>query len=74
LSIIDAETLTGNQLREKLITWLAPPDPSINHNTACGTQHKGTASWFLESDTFNEWKKNGSILWIRGNRTLSLPS
>ncbi|KAI0286232.1 hypothetical protein BC826DRAFT_1178854 [Russula brevipes] len=56
-----------NQLREKLMAWLAPPDPSINHNTACGTQHEGTASWFLESDTFDEWKQNDSVLWIRGN-------
>jgi hypothetical protein len=25
--------------KEKLRTWLSPPDPSINHNTACATQH-----------------------------------
>ena len=24
--------------------------------------------WFILSDKFNEWKKNGSLLWIRGNR------
>jgi hypothetical protein len=29
--------------------------------------------WFIQSNKFNEWKKNGSLLWIRGNR-VSLPS
>ena len=24
--------------------------------------------WFIQSDKYNEWKKNGSLLWIRGNR------
>ena len=24
--------------------------------------------WFIQCDRFNEWKKNGSLLWIRGNR------
>jgi hypothetical protein len=65
---------TGNQSREKLRTWLSPPNPSINHNVACNTHHEGTAMWFTQSRTFDEWKKNGSLLWIRGNcahRTLS---
>jgi len=59
--------LKWNQLQEKLRTWLSPPDPSINHNTAHKTQHSGTATWLIEGDTFREWKKNGSLLWIRGN-------
>ena len=28
----------------------------------------GTASWFTESNTFKEWKSNGSLLWVHGNR------
>ncbi|KAH9985049.1 ankyrin repeat-containing domain protein, partial [Russula compacta] len=51
----------------ELRTWLSPPDPSINHNTACETQHDGTARWFIQGSTFRDWKKNGSLLWIRGN-------
>jgi len=64
--------LTGNQLREKLREWLSPPNPSINHNTARDIQHEGTATWFIQSNKFNEWKKSGSLLWIRGNRVFSL--
>ena len=28
--------------------------------------------WFIESDKFKEWKKDGSLLWIRGNRVFLL--
>ncbi|KAF8461462.1 hypothetical protein DFH94DRAFT_700051 [Russula ochroleuca] len=69
---LKAKTFTGSQLQEKLRTWLADPDPSINHNIACKTQHGGTARWFIGS-TFRDGKKNGSLLWAHGNRTL-LPS
>jgi len=62
-----------NQSRTELRQWLAPPNPSINHNTACGTQHDRTAEWFIRGSTFDEWKTNGSLLWVRGNRMLLLP-
>ncbi|KAI0249040.1 hypothetical protein BJV78DRAFT_728169 [Lactifluus subvellereus] len=56
-----------NQSRAELRRWLAPPDPSVNHNIACDLQHGGTATWFIQSSIFEEWKTNGSLLWIRGN-------
>src|ERR1019366_10034937 len=62
--------LTGNQMQDKLRSWLSPPDPSVNHNTACKTQHSGTATWFVQGRAFQDWKKSGSLLWVRGNRTL----
>src|SRR5712691_1582068 len=63
---------TGNQSRAELRQWLAPPNPSINHNTAHDTQHDGTANWFIQGPTFDGWKTNASLLWIRGNRMLLL--
>ena len=62
--------LTGNQLRQELRRWLLPPDPSTNHNIACNSHHKGTATWFLEGRTYKEWKSPGSkpLLWIHGKR------
>ena len=62
--------LSGNQLRENIHKWLSPPDPSTNHNIACGTHHKKTASWFFQSSIFREWKSTGSLLWIHGKRLL----
>src|SRR5260370_39136927 len=66
----EAETKTtlGDQLLEKILKWLSPPDPSVNHNYAGQAHHDGTATWFLEGITYNEWKATGSLLWIQGNR------
>ncbi|KAF8502067.1 hypothetical protein F5888DRAFT_1607906, partial [Russula emetica] len=58
--------LSGNQLRDSVHKWLSPPDPSTNHNIACGTRHKKMASWFFEGSTFQEWKSTGSLLWVHG--------
>ncbi|KAN0134769.1 hypothetical protein V8E53_007554 [Lactarius tabidus] len=55
-----------NVLRESLRKWQSPPDPSINHNIASHIQHEGTAEWFRKSNTFEEWKAAGSLLWIYG--------
>jgi len=54
------------QLRESLRKWLSPPDPSTNHNIACGARQKGTAAWFFRGDIFSEWKSTPSLLWIHG--------
>ncbi|KAF8489550.1 hypothetical protein F5888DRAFT_1892870 [Russula emetica] len=43
-----------------------PPDPSTNHNIACGTHHKKAAKWFFEGNIYQEWKSKGSLLWIHG--------
>ena len=60
--------ISGNQLRENVHKWLSPPDSSTNHNIACGTHHKKTASWFFQGSIFKEWKSTGSLLWIHGKR------
>src|SRR5258708_30400723 len=63
------KTTSDNLLRTEIWRWLSPPDPSINHNTACEAQHSGTASWFFEGAIYNEWMATGPLLWIHGNRT-----
>ena len=60
--------LSGIQLRESIHKWLSPPDPSTNHNIACGTHHKKTATWFFEGSIFQDWKSTGSPRWIHGKR------
>ncbi|KAH9984872.1 hypothetical protein BJV77DRAFT_145573 [Russula vinacea] len=55
-----------NQLRDSLLRWLSPPDPSINHNIACKAQHDGTAEWFFQGSIFNHWKSTDPFLWIHG--------
>src|SRR6266566_2083887 len=52
-----------HQLRESIYKWLSPPDPSTNHNIACGTHHKKPATWFFKGNIYREWKSRGSFLW-----------
>ena len=61
---------TGDKLEEDLQNWLAPPDPWKNHNDACALRHTGTGTWFIQGDTFSEWKASGPgfLLWIHGKR------
>ena len=59
---------------ERFLKWLSPPDPSTNHNIACGTHHKKTATWFFQGSIFQEWKSSGSLLWIHGKRVSCLTS
>ena len=61
--------LPEKQLRESVHKWLSPPDPSTNHNIACDTHHKKTASWFFQGSIFQEWKSTGALLWIHGKRS-----
>ncbi|KAI0269052.1 hypothetical protein BGY98DRAFT_937924, partial [Russula aff. rugulosa BPL654] len=55
-----------NQLRDCVHKWLSPPDPSTNHNIACGTHHKKAATWFFQGNIYKEWKSKGSLMWIHG--------
>ena len=66
----ETKATSGDKLQENIQMWLSPPDPSINHNTACEAYHNGTATWFLEGTIYNEWKTTGSLLWTHGNRTV----
>ncbi|KAH9012823.1 hypothetical protein EDB83DRAFT_2185507, partial [Lactarius deliciosus] len=66
---VDNKNLTsvsGNELRKDLRRWVAPPDPSVNYNTASSAHHEGTAAWCTEGITLADWKAAGSLLWIHG--------
>ncbi|KAF3907864.1 hypothetical protein ABW20_dc0107339 [Dactylellina cionopaga] len=59
--------IESEQMQEKIIRWLSPPDPSINYNKALQQRHKGSGRWFLEGKHFEEWKtRQSSFLWLYG--------
>ena len=64
--------LPENQLIQILRSWLAPADPSTNHNTARKAQHDGTAAWLFQGQIIIKWKSTGSLLWIYGKRAFLL--
>ena len=45
----------------------------MNHKIACELRHPWTTAWFVQGDTFSEWKwsETDSVLWIHGKRSLS---
>jgi len=61
----DMNKMRRDQLRRDSRSWLSPPDPSTNYNTACETHQDGTAMWFFRG-MFTEWNAKGSLLWIYG--------
>ena len=40
----------------KIIDWLSPPDPRINHDSARRCHEPHTGLWFLQSDQYQRWK------------------
>lgn len=52
---------------DRIKTWLAPPDPSINLHQARSLHHQGTGQWFLNYDAYSRWKREPrSFLWLYG--------
>ncbi|KAH9965039.1 hypothetical protein BGW80DRAFT_1255032 [Lactifluus volemus] len=56
----------SEHFQEAIQTWLTPPDPWENHGTALKAHRNGTSEWFIQGNTFAEWKSFKSLLWIHG--------
>lgn len=57
--------------QKRILDWLTPIDPSKSHNQAWKQFQKGTLSWFLGSDRFQDWchlweQETPWILWCHG--------
>ena len=68
---------TGDDLEQSLRSWLSPPDHLKKHSVACESRHRGSAAWFVQGDTFTEWKSSearSSLLWVHGKRPFTLGS
>ena len=68
------DCLAGDKLQQDICRWLCPPDPWKNRHIAQESHHIGTAAWFVQGNTFSEWKSSppSSLLWIQGKRGLAL--
>ncbi|KAH7905753.1 ankyrin repeat-containing domain protein [Hygrophoropsis aurantiaca] len=62
-----AAIIIRNQEEEKILQWLAAPDPSVGYNAALEKRCEGTGSWFLTGEKFKQWKTTADVpLWISG--------
>lgn len=66
--LTNSTTIAGDQLQDKSREWLSPEDPSTNYNIARKSHHDGTATWFIQGNTFREWEMTGSLIWVHGIR------
>jgi hypothetical protein len=61
------ESLKLDQRNKEIERWLSPPDPSTNYINALEKRYEDTGLWFLQSDSFMEWKtRRNSFLWLHG--------
>ncbi|KAF2725237.1 hypothetical protein K431DRAFT_216300, partial [Polychaeton citri CBS 116435] len=51
----------------RISQWLAPPDPWINHASACQLREPHTGDWLLQSSQYRGWKAGAiDYLWVYG--------
>ncbi|KAI1774269.1 hypothetical protein F4818DRAFT_448840 [Hypoxylon cercidicola] len=51
----------------QVISWLSPPDPSTNLNTALKRRNPGSGQWLLRHAGYSTWKSEpNSFLWLHG--------
>jgi hypothetical protein len=62
----------GETLARDVTSWLLPANPWKDYRIAHESRHIGTAEWFIQGNTFLEWKNSdqGALLWIHGKRPL----
>ncbi|KAJ9268687.1 hypothetical protein DTO212C5_5294 [Paecilomyces variotii] len=59
--------ISNDSQRQKIQSWLAAPDASMNHEIARSKKHPGTGEWFITSTEFLSWKTDASqVLWACG--------
>ncbi|TIA37986.1 Pfs, NACHT and ankyrin domain protein [Aureobasidium pullulans] len=57
----------ANTVYLSIVKWLSAPDPSTNYNVAQEQRRKGTGSWFLQGQLFQEWNRNPhACTWLHG--------
>ncbi|KAJ5741611.1 hypothetical protein N7533_011020 [Penicillium manginii] len=63
----DTHAIRAHRHAASIKRWLSPADPSTNVNHARKSRHTGTGIWFLDSDSFTEWKLGlRKHLWLYG--------
>lgn len=55
----------SDKSKEKVIRWLNPGDPSIQHNFLQGKHEVNTGLWLIEGTEYADWKRmENSFLWL----------
>lgn len=64
---IGTTSLVTEAKLQRLRVWLSPQDPSNNHNNAVSLCQRGTGQWFIQGETFQNFKRGRiPFLWLNG--------
>ncbi|KAK4553330.1 hypothetical protein LTR86_009630 [Recurvomyces mirabilis] len=64
---VDVQAWQDRDNFQKLVNWLSPPDPSLNHNAARNKHEQDTGRWLLECSEYKQWKTSqAKLLWLYG--------
>ncbi|KAH9025556.1 hypothetical protein EDB84DRAFT_369073 [Lactarius hengduanensis] len=66
LAVANIDGIKWDQKGPDVRKWFSPPDPSTNHNSACGVYCNVPSMWFFGDSVFNDWMSSGSLLWVHG--------
>lgn len=61
--------LTENDhMYSRIVDWISPADPWVNHQSARHLHLPGTGAWLLQADMYQAWKSNSTVrnLWLYG--------
>jgi ankyrin repeat protein len=57
-----------HQSWSKVVEWLSPANVTTNHKAATNLRHRDTGTWFLESESFQNWlDEDNSFLWLHAS-------
>ncbi|KIW05058.1 uncharacterized protein PV09_04213 [Verruconis gallopava] len=61
------DDLKSAEEKQKILSWLSGPDPSVTYNNARAKREPGTCEWLLKADEFQSWfTRGGQLLWLHG--------
>jgi len=53
-------------MENALNAWLCPPDAEESYSAAATQRCPGTCLWIFEDATYEQWIKEGGLLWLNG--------
>ncbi|KAL0635425.1 hypothetical protein Q9L58_005633 [Maublancomyces gigas] len=67
LYLIKSFQIRGVSSRTLVLGWLLKVNPLANHTAAQERWHRGTGSWFVEANDFQDWCDRGqALMWLQG--------
>ncbi|QKX58590.1 uncharacterized protein TRUGW13939_05715 [Talaromyces rugulosus] len=64
--VTDLQKSKKDKKYKEVLDWVCTVDPSAKHGDTNSKKEPGTCNWLFQRPEFDEWKTQGSVLWIKG--------